>query len=138
KRRVVQGRDALALLVPDLTEIVGVEVVKPQIGTERYVLFETVADLLEAESAEWPFIFVLDDLHLTDELSLRMLEHVLRHERPAKLLLIGTARTGPDTSSPPLEEFCSTLHRDGLLTRLPLSGLSTHDVGELLVAGGWP
>jgi DNA-binding SARP family transcriptional activator len=138
QHRVVEGRDALSLLVPDLTEIVpGAHVVRPEVGTERYVLFETVADLLEAESADWPLVFVLDDLHLTDELSLRLLDHVLRHERPGRVLLIGTARTGPQTSSPHLEDFCATLHRDGLLTRLAVAGLEPEDVAELLAAGGW-
>ena len=138
QHRVVEGRDALALLVPDLAEIVpGVQIVRPEVGTERYVLFETVADLLEAESAVWPLVFVLDDLHLTDELSLRMLDHVLRHERPAHVLLVATARTGPQTSSPHLEEFCANLHRDGFLDRLTVGGLEPGDVAELLAAGGW-
>ena len=138
QHRVVEGRDALALLVPDLAEIVpGVQVVRPEVGTERYVLFETVADLLEAESAVWPLVFVLDDLHLTDELSLRLLDHVLRHERPAHVLLVATARTGPQTSSPHLEEFCANLHRDGFLDRLTVGGLEPGDVAELLAAGGW-
>ena len=138
QHRVVEGRDALALLVPDLAEIVpGVQVVRPEVGTERYVLFETVADLLEAESAVWPLVFVLDDLHLADELSLRMLDHVLRHERPAHVLLVATARTGPQTSSPHLEEFCAHLHRDGFLDRLTVGGLEPGDVAELLAAGGW-
>ena len=109
QHRVVEGRDALSLLVPDLAEIVpGVQVVRPEVGTERYVLFETVADLLEAESSVWPIVFVLDDLHLTDELTLRLLDHVLRHERPGAVLLVATVRTGPQISTPHLEELCAT------------------------------
>ena len=41
----------------------------PEVGTDRYVLFETVAELLEAESAVHPIVFVLDDLQYVDSAS---------------------------------------------------------------------
>ncbi len=50
---------------------------------------------------------------------------------------LATARTGPEVSTPHLEDFCATLHRDGLLDRLPVGGLEPDDVAELLEAGGW-
>jgi DNA-binding SARP family transcriptional activator len=138
QKRVVEGRDALSLLIPDLADLVpGVEVVRPEIGTERFVLFETVADLLESESAVWPLIFVLDDLQFCDQLSLRMLDHLLRHERTGRVLLLGTVRTVPHHPNQELDTFLSALHRDGLVDRVSLEGLGPDDVAALLESGGW-
>lgn len=138
QRRVVEGRDALALLIPDLAELVpGVEIVRPEIGAERYFLFETVAELLEAESAVWPILFVVDDLHAADELSLRLLTHLLRHERPGRVLVIGTVRTLPASPSIALDAMLADLHRDGMLVRLALGGLDGEEVQALLDATGW-
>jgi hypothetical protein len=138
QQRVVKGRSALSLLIPDLPELVdGVKVARPEVGTERYVLFETVAELLEEESAAWPIIFVVDDLHGSDQLTLRLLAHLMRHEREAHLLLVGTVRTVPTSANPELDAFIADLHRDGLATRINLDGLAETEVTDLLDAAGW-
>ena len=133
RRRVVEGRDGLALLMPFLADLdIGVEVAKPEIGTDRYVLFETVAELLDAESAVWPLVFVLDDLQWSDPLSLRLLHHLLHHERSARLLAVSTVRTVPVTPNAELDTFLADLTRDGLLSRITLEGLNESEIAELL------
>ena len=138
RRRVVDGRPALGVLIPDLDDIVpGAESMEPADGMERFVIYETIAELLEAESDSWPILFVIDDLQWADEGSLRLLDHVLRHERPARLLLVATLRTLPTIAAPGVDGFLADLHRDGVLTRLELDGLETVGVTELLEASGW-
>ena len=138
RRRIVSGRSELTLLVPGLAKLVPAEHVPDlEIDAARYVLFETVAELLEAESAEWPLLFVLDDLQWADELSLLMIDHVLRHERAARLLLVATVRDLPVVANAVLDGFLADLRRDDLLTRVPLTGLDTADVAALLDAAGW-
>ncbi|MGD9705031.1 MAG: hypothetical protein AB7V74_21760, partial [Acidimicrobiia bacterium] len=114
---------------------IGIDSLKPELGTDRYVLFETVAELLDAESAMWPIVFVLDDLQWADPLSLRLLQHLMRHERSARLLAVCTVRTVPVTPNADLDAFLGDLHRDGLLTRVTLEGLDEHEVAELLGSG---
>ena len=63
RRRVALGRGHLGLLLPELEQIVPeahVEPVDPSV--ERYLLFETVAELLRAESEQHPLLFVIDDI----------------------------------------------------------------------------
>ncbi len=136
--RVVEGRPALALLLPDLGEIVpGVQAPEVAQGTERYVVFETVADILEDESAPWPILLVVDDLQWADTPSLQLMEHVLRHERPGRLLMVGTVRSPGDLPNPALERMVAALERDGLATRLGLPALTEDEIDRLLAEGGW-
>ncbi len=143
RRRVVSGRRGLQMLMPflnDVTEGVdgvdGVGGLPAELGADRYVLFETVAELLAAESAMWPIVYVLDDLQWADALSLRLLQHLLQHERPARLLVVGTVRTLPVTENPTLDAFVGDLRRDGLHTSIELGGLDEREVAELFDASG--
>lgn len=138
QRRVVDGRPALGLLVPDLDTIVpGSEVTRPELGMERFVIYETVAELLESESDEWPLLFVLDDLQWADELSLQLIDHVMRHDRSARLLLVGTMRSLPAVPAPAVDDFLAAAQRDGMLTRVDLTGLDVPEVATLLRESGW-
>jgi hypothetical protein len=138
RSRVVGGRPALQLLLPDLADLAPeLEDQRPEPGAERYVLFETVADLLQRESDDWPVLFVVDDVQWADQHSLRLLDHLLRHERSARVLVLATQRTVPPTPNATLDDLLSALHRDAMLTRLELGGLDDGEVAELLDVGGW-
>lgn len=135
RRRVVEGREGLSMLLPFLAELeipIEPSSPKPELGTDRYVLYETVAELLDAESSAWPILFVLDDLQWADALSLRLLHHLLRHERAARLLAVCTVRTVPPTPNADLDWLLNELHRDGLLSRISLDGLAEDEIAELL------
>jgi DNA-binding SARP family transcriptional activator len=138
RRRLVEGRPALGVLVPGLTNLApGAPTEHLDLDVERYVVFETVAELLEHESAGWPVLLVIDDLQWADELSLRMIDHVVRHDRAARLLVVATLRDLPAVHTPVLDRYLADLQRDDLLTRVPLSGLDVASVSELLAASGW-
>ena len=91
---------------------------RPDPSVERYLLFETVAELLRTESSEHPMLIVLDDLHWADAPSLKMVEHVLRHELPGRVMVVATVRVPADDPTPELDRIAAGLARDGLLTRL--------------------
>jgi hypothetical protein len=138
RRRVVDGRPALSVLVPWLAALVpGTAPAPLDVDVDRYVVFETIAEMLETESAGWPVLLVIDDLQWADELSLRMIDHVVRHDRAARLLVVATLRDLPSVSTPVLDGVLADLHRDELLTRVPLAGLDVGEVSELLAASGW-
>ena len=106
RRRVASERGLLALLLPELEQIVPeAHLERPDPSVERYLLFETMSDLLRTESAEHPFLLVLDDLQWADVPSLTMIDHVLRHEHPGRLMVVATVRVPheePTTGPRPL------------------------------------
>ena len=52
RRRVAADRGILQLLLPELDQLVpGARLERPDPSVERYLLFETVAELLHAESS---------------------------------------------------------------------------------------
>ncbi len=137
RRRVAGERGHLALLLPELEQIVPEARAAPaEPGVERYLLFESVAEVLRSESADHPLLIVLDDLHWADAPSLKLIEHVLRHEQPGRVMVVGTARAPADAPTPELDRLAIDLGRDRLLSRVVVNGLATNDVGELLRAGG--
>lgn len=104
-------------------------------GAERYRLFEAVSDLFEFESRPRPIILVLDDLQWADAPTLRMVQHVVQHQRPGRLLVLATVRL-PIADNVALETFFGDLQRDRRLHRITLGGLAPAEVGELLAATG--
>jgi DNA-binding SARP family transcriptional activator len=137
RRRVAGERGHLALLLPELEQIVPEARAAPaEPGVERYLLFESVAEVLRSESADHPLLIVLDDLHWADAPSLKLIEHVLRHEQPGRVMVVGAARAPADAPTPELDRLTIDLGRDRLLSRVVVNGLATRDVGDLLHAGG--
>ena len=101
RRRVASERGLLQLLLPELEQLVPeARFERPDPSVERYLLFETVAELLRAESSEHPMLIVLDDLHWADAPSLKMIEHVLRHELPGRVMVVATVRSRPTSRRP--------------------------------------
>jgi DNA-binding SARP family transcriptional activator len=98
----------------------------------RYASFEAVAALLASLAAEAPVLLVIDDLHWADTSSAALLGHVLRSRPEAPLLVVATYRPGEIAAGAPVADALSRLNQDGLLTRLPLSGLDRHEVEELV------
>ena len=137
RERVATQRGTLSVLLPELQQLVpDMEVTRPDPTVERYLLFETVAELMQAESNRHPILAVLDDLHWADALSLKMMEHVIRHERPGRVMILGTARSTSDDANADLDQMATDLARVGVLRRISVSGLDTSDVSELLRAAG--
>ncbi len=137
RRRVATQRGLLALLLPELEQLVPeARLERPDPSVERYLLFETMAELVRTESAEHPFLIVLDDLQWADVPSLSMIDHVLRHEHPGRLMVVATVRVPHDAPLPELDRWAAGLARDGLLTRLAVDGLPTDNVAELLRING--
>jgi DNA-binding SARP family transcriptional activator len=63
-------------------------------GTDRYRLFEAVAQFLRAIAARQPVLFFLDDLHWADIDTLDLLGYLVRRLATAPILMIGTYRPG--------------------------------------------
>uniref|UniRef100_UPI0025B11284 AfsR/SARP family transcriptional regulator n=2 Tax=Amycolatopsis solani TaxID=3028615 RepID=UPI0025B11284 len=103
--------------------------------TERFLLFEAVADLLARAATRTPVLVVLDDLHWADRPSLRLLCHLAA--RPlGRVLIVGTCRDTELTAVHPLTEALGSLRRELAVERLPLGGLSSSEVAAYVGAAG--
>jgi DNA-binding SARP family transcriptional activator len=98
----------------------------------RLRLFEAVAAAL-AQAPGDPVLLALDDLHWADLPSLRLLAHVLRDTRPARLVVVGTYRESELGRSHPLARVLADLRRDRLVVRVPLGGLDHAAASGLIV-----
>ena len=135
------GAPYLAQLLPGLPAP-GPPARPGEVGAEasshRYLMFEAVVALLGAIAAPAGAVLILDEWHQADPSTVQLLEHVARHQSPARLLIIATVTTPPPTAGVLLD-----LAAAGLAGRITLDGLSGDEAGELLAAaagrnGGMP
>ena len=100
--------------------------------TERYLLFEAVAGLLEAACDHGPLVLVLDDLHWADRQSLSLLKHIAVSTPHCALLVLGTYRESDLDRGHPLAEVLADLRRVEGADRLPLQGLGVDEIAEVM------
>ena len=113
RERVVANRGALAVLLPELLQLVPtMRAELPAADVERYLLFETVAEMLASESAVRPILLVIDDVQWADGGTIKLLEHVLRHERGGRVLVLATQRDPSEDPHPELDRLLMALTRD--------------------------
>jgi DNA-binding SARP family transcriptional activator len=102
--------------------------------TERYLLFNAVAGLLEAVAEAVPLCVVLDDLHWADAQSLALLKHLLRAHEQGSLQLIATFRHSELGKDHPLTAVLADFRRMEGVQRIALHGLGADEVAEIMTA----
>ncbi len=120
----------LVRIVPDITSRVP-GLAEPMVAdaeTERFRLFDAVADLLSEISAAAPVVLVLDDLHWADKPSLVLLRHLLRSATPMRVLVLCTYRDTDLDRSHPLSDVLGELRRQPGVDRLDLQGLDQDEI----------
>ena len=125
----------LARLIPEARpEAAAADPTPQDPETERYRLFEAVARLIGRATRRQPLLFVLDDLHWADKPTLLALRHLLRHEDPARLLVLGIVRDVEVGADHPLVELIADLRRERRFDRLALEGLDESETDALVSA----
>jgi DNA-binding SARP family transcriptional activator/tetratricopeptide (TPR) repeat protein len=97
-------------------------------------LFESVARLLDVAAAATPLVFLLEDVHWADDMSLRLLAFVGRRISARPVLIAVTAREEEVPDTPSFRRLLAELEQDGCVTRLSLAPLSYPDTLELMRA----
>jgi class 3 adenylate cyclase/tetratricopeptide (TPR) repeat protein len=87
---------------------------------EQQRLFWAVTGFLQAIAVGQPVALFLDDIHWADNSSLRLLQHLARHSRADRIFLFGTYRDVEVDRRHPLDRALLDLHRERLLTRVPV------------------
>ena len=132
------GADGLLPILPALSERVpGVVAAAPAPPeTERLRTLEATASLLQAAGDAQPVLLVLDDLHWAEDLSLLLVQHVLRADSRMRLLVIATYRDSEPGRSPLLPTVVTGLARRPDVSRLDLAPLTEQDVAAILDDAG--
>jgi DNA-binding CsgD family transcriptional regulator len=97
----------------------------PAAGEPGFALFDAVAGLVRRAAATRPQLLVLDDLHLADAASLRLLRFLARELRGSRILVAGAYRH----ADPPLRELLADL--GGARDHFQLRGLAPAEVADL-------
>ena len=128
------GPDAasLAALLPELrTRLPGLAAQPPSESPgARFLLFDALARFLRARAARRPLLLVLDDLHVADEPSLRLLEFMARGLRGSRVLIVGTYRDADPGLSPERAQLLANIARDA--ERIAMKRLGGDEVAEFI------
>ncbi len=105
-------------------------------SSAEFKLFDSVARLVKEASDAQPLVMVLDDLHWSDEGSLRLLQFVVRELRQAAVLTVATYRdTGLQSDA--VGRALGDLLRERGSVSIPLRGLSHEETVKFVeVAAG--
>jgi len=124
----------LVKLLPELQlefpELAVPERLEPE--AEKRRLFASLTQGLSALAAHQPLLFVLEDLHWSDDTSLEFLLYLARRLERLPLLLLLSYR--PEEVRPELRHFLAECDRQRLASELPLSPLSRAEVDSMVQA----
>jgi len=100
-------------------------------ATDRYQLFESVADLLRTVATGGVLVLVLEDLHWAEPTALLLLRHLARALVDVPVLIVVTMR---DTGSPSTELLAAVADLErGSVRRIVLRGFDDAELADLVV-----
>ncbi len=100
-------------------------------ATERFLLFEAVADLLRRIAGDDVLVVMLDDLHWAEPTALALLQHLTRSLGDAPVLLVVSHRAGAEYLTDPLRKELAELYRDEA-RRISLRGFDDAELSDLV------
>src|SRR3954470_12354692 len=128
---IAQVIDDLQDMVPGL-RVAASQSLEPE--QARFRFFDACATFLKNAAQREPLVLFLDDLHWADAPTLRMLQFLARELSDSRLLVIGTYRDVALGRKHPLSQALADLSREGLVERVPLHGLTEHEVERFIEA----
>ncbi len=124
----------VARLLPDLL-VERPELYAPQPMTEswqRQQFFEALAHVFVGDGQ--PLLLLFDDLQWADGETLSWLHYLLQANRAARLLVVGTVRTGEIERGHRLHTLLHSLQREEMVTQIALTPLALDEVRALAEA----
>src|SRR3954451_22450888 len=126
---IAQVIDDLQDLIPGLRSAASQSLEPEQ---ARFRFFDATATFLKNAAQREPLVLFLDDLHWADAPTLRMLQFIARELSDSRMLVIGTYRDVALGRRHPLSQALADLTREGLVERVPLHGLTEHEVARFI------
>jgi DNA-binding winged helix-turn-helix (wHTH) protein/predicted ATPase len=103
------------------------------LGATRERMLREMGEALEVLTSEQPLVFILEDLHWSDNSTLDLISYLATRVRPAHLMLIGTYRTAElIASGHPLKAVKQELLAKKQCEELPLDYLSAEAIAKYL------
>lgn len=99
---------------------------------ERFTQFDRVAQLFRSLSENRTLLVAIDDVHWSEELSLRLFAHLVRSNGSGRLALIATYRDTSVSRRRPLGRMLNGIAADPAVERIRLRGLSKDGTRELM------
>lgn len=106
----------------------------PDSHEEHQRLFWAVTGFFQALAEVAPVAILLDDLHWADGSTLDLLQHLVRHTRGHRVLVLGTYRDVEVDRRHPLERAILDLERQRLVERMKIRRLELHGTAALVSA----
>lgn len=100
-------------------------------ATDRFLLFEAVADLVRRLAARRPLVMLLDDLHWAEPTALQLLRHLANALAGVPLMVVLSCREIGEADPEGLRLALADLEKAGAL-RLGLVGLDETELAELV------
>jgi tetratricopeptide (TPR) repeat protein len=122
----------VAHLLPDLPVGLETSAVTSGVREDQQRLFWEVTSFLQALAEKQPVAVLLDDLQWADSASLDLLQHLARHSRASRLLLLGVYRDIEVSAPHPFAAVLRDLGREHLVERLSIGRLSPDGTATLL------
>jgi DNA-binding SARP family transcriptional activator len=134
--RALEGLSAgwiaeLSHLFPELRPL---EWPLPSEPIEALRLFEAMTELVKSVAARQPLVFVLENLHWADEMSVRLFAFLGRRLDHRRILLVGTVREEELDGASPVRPMLAELSQEERLIRLALAPLSREHTREMVRA----
>jgi tetratricopeptide (TPR) repeat protein/transcriptional regulator with XRE-family HTH domain len=104
----------------------------PDSSEEQQRLFRAVTGFVQAIAQLVPVSLMLDDLHWADSASLELLQHLARHTRGNRVLLLGTYRDVEVNPQHALEAALRDLSREQLMERVAIRRLGSEGTAALI------
>ncbi|HET8846517.1 MAG TPA: AAA family ATPase [Ktedonobacteraceae bacterium] len=120
----------VTLLIPEHLSSAVLSSLDPQ--QEKQRLFALLLHFFTRMAAHQPLLFIIEDLHWSDDISLELLLHLARNCRHLPVLFISTYRS--DEVSPELRHILAEVDREHLAQDFSLQRLNRTDVDSMLQA----
>ncbi len=104
----------------------------PDPEQEKRRLFAALAQFFTGQTRKQAVLFVIEDIHWSDDTSLEFLHYLVRHSTAKPLLLLLTYRD--DEVHPRLRQFLAQLDRERLAQEIGLTHLTRDNVDAMLRA----
>ena len=137
RRDLVPFAQELSQFLPDVTPLISESTPLPVLSApdpkqEKRRLFSLLLHFFTQQATQQPLLFVLEDLHWSDDTSLELLLYLARRCRHLPLLFVLTYRS--DEVSPALRHCLAELDREHLAQDFSLQRLDLAQVDSMLQA----